>query len=469
MFGLSTQLTTLLILCLAAACIFELINGFHDTANAVASVIYTNALKPGYAVVWSAICNFIGVNVGGIAVAIGIINILPVEALVDKSIYHGLSMIASLILTAIIWNLGTWYFGIPCSSSHTLIGSIFGVGLAYMMLPGSSSVSLNWHKVYDIGLSLLISPFIGFFSALLLMFLLKRTVKNKILYKEPPAKKAPPFWIRTILILTCTSVSFTHGSNDGQKGVGLVMMILIAFVPTYFAIDMQKNPAQLNQHIAIIDPIIKKATSSDTYTLNEINTISHRLDTIKAVMIGRTTFDDEKSTDNFEIRKDILLVAKATKKIIDDPVKYPVQGLTAEEIKRLGNEVIQVRPFTEYAPWWVILMISISLGIGTMVGWKRIVITIGEKIGKTHLSYAQGAVANLIAASTIGLSSLFGLPVSTTHVLSSGVAGSMVSGGGLKNLQGKTITNIIVAWLITLPVTILLSGMLFLLFNLFLA
>jgi inorganic phosphate transporter, PiT family len=468
MFGLSTELTFLLLACLAAACIFELINGFHDTANAVASVIYTNALKPGYAVVWSAICNFIGVNVGGIAVAIGIINILPVEALIDKSIYHGLSMIASLILTAIIWNLGTWYFGIPCSSSHTLIGSIFGVGLAYMILPGSSSVSLNWSKVYDIGLSLLISPVIGFFLALLLMFLLKRLVKNKVLYKEPPSKKAPPFWIRTVLILTCTSVSFTHGSNDGQKGVGLVMMILIAFVPSYFAIDMQKNPSQLNHHIVIIDPIIKKTSSSDIYTMNEVRTISLRLDSIKAVMIGRTSFMDNKSTDNFDVRKDILLVAKSIKKLIDDPVKYPMQGLTSEDKSVLLSEIGQVRSFTEYAPWWVILMISISLGIGTMVGWKRIVITIGEKIGKTHMSYAQGAVANLIAASTIGLSSLFGLPVSTTHVLSSGVAGSMVSGGGLKNLQGKTITNIIVAWLVTLPVTILLSGMLFLLFNLFL-
>ncbi len=469
MFGLSTELTILLILSLLAACIFELINGFHDTANAVASVIYTNALKPGYAVVWSAICNFIGVNVGGIAVAIGIINILPVEALVDKSIYHGLAMIGSLILTAIIWNLGTWYFGIPCSSSHTLIGSIFGVGLAYMMLPGSSSVSLNWQKVYDIGLSLLISPFIGFVLALILMFLLKWTVKNKTLFKEPPKKKAPPFWIRTILILTCTSVSFTHGSNDGQKGVGLVMMILIAFVPTYFAIDMKRNPAQLKQHIEVIDPIIKKTTSSDTYTMSEVNMISYRIDSINAVLVGRTSFDDTKNADNFDIRKDILLVAKATKKLLDDPDKYPIQGFTAEEKNKLTHEILLIRSYTEYAPWWVILMISISLGFGTMIGWKRITVTIGEKIGKTHLSYAQGAVSNLIAASTIGLSSLFGLPVSTTHVLSSGVAGSMVSDGGLKNLQGKTIMNIGIAWLVTLPVTILLSGMLFLLFNLFIA
>jgi phosphate/sulfate permease len=468
MFGLSTELTVLLIASLGAACIFELINGFHDTANAVATVIYTNSLKPGYAVVWSGICNFIGVNVGGIAVAIGIINILPVEALVDKNIYHGISMIASLILTAIIWNLGTWYFGIPCSSSHTLIGSIFGVGLAYLMLPGSSSVALNWQKVYDIGLSLLISPVFGFITALLLMYLLKRSVKNKILYKEPPAKKAPPFWIRSILILTCTSVSFTHGSNDGQKGIGLVMMILIAFAPAFFSIDVNKSPTELHKHIVAIETIVNKIETSDIKTQNDLVIIRERLDTLKMSLVGRTAFDTAGNTDNFQLRKGILLVAKSLKKNLDNPEELSIQGLTSQEKASLLSEISVVRSYTEYAPWWVILMISVSLGIGTMVGWKRIVITIGEKIGKSHLSYAQGAVANLIAASTIGISSAFGLPVSTTHVLSSGVAGTMASGEGVKNLQMKTITNIVIAWLITLPVTVLLSGMLFLLFNLIL-
>jgi PiT family inorganic phosphate transporter len=468
MFGLSPDLTVLLFVCLAAACVFELINGFHDTANAVATVIYTNSLKPGYAVVWSGICNFIGVSVGGIAVAIGIINMLPVEALVDKNIYHGLSMIGALILTAIIWNLGTWYFGIPCSSSHTLIGSIFGVGLAYLMLPGSSAVALNWHKVYDIGLSLLISPFFGFATALLLMYLLKRSVKNKILYKEPPAKKPPPFWIRSVLILTCTSVSFTHGSNDGQKGIGLVMMILIAFVPSYFAIDIKRNPAELHKHIQSIESTIGKISSSDMAVQNDLVYIDHQLDTINRSLAGLARFDTVSNTDNFQIRKGILLVAKSLKNILDSPETNLYKGLTSEEKQKLLSEISEMRAYTEYAPWWVILMISISLGIGTMIGWKRIVVTIGEKIGKSHLSYSQGAVANLIAASTIGLSSFFGMPVSTTHVLSSAVAGTMASGEGVKNLQMKTITNIVIAWLVTLPVTILLSGMLFLLFDLIL-
>jgi phosphate/sulfate permease len=468
MFGLSNELTFLLIICLACACIFELINGFHDTANAVATVIYTNSLKPGYAVVWSGLWNFIGVNVGGIAVAIGIINILPVEALVDKNIYHGLAMIAALILTAIIWNLGTWYFGIPCSSSHTLIGSIFGVGLAYIMMPGNSAIALNWKKVNDIGLSLLISPFLGFVITMLLMSLLRKLIKNQLLFKEAPKKKAPPLWVRSILVLTCTSVSFFHGSNDGQKGVGLVMMILIAFAPAYFAMDLKKDPVKLKNEIVIVDSLLHKTALTDSITRNELASIKLRTDTIQSILIGRTTFENNDRFANFELRKEILLVAKSIKKILDHPEKYPLQNFSKEDVKVLSDNIVKIRSYTEYAPWWVILMISLSLGLGTMVGWKRIVVTIGEKIGKTHLTYAQGASAEIVAASTIGLSSFFGLPVSTTHVLSSGIAGSMFASGGIKNLQRKTIRNIIIAWLITLPVTIILSGWLYLFFNLLL-
>ena len=202
------------------------------------------------AVIWSGIWNFIGVNVGGIAVAIGIINLLPMEALTESNLYHNLSMILALIITAIIWNIGTWYLGIPCSSSHTLIGSIFGVGIAYMLLPGNQDIMLNWGKVKDTGLSLLISPLIGFSVAMILMLILKKVIKNKTIFKEPPAKKPPPMWIRSILILTCTSVSFSHGSNDGQKGVGLVMIILIAIVPMRFALDHTKDPVKLQANIS---------------------------------------------------------------------------------------------------------------------------------------------------------------------------------------------------------------------------
>src|SRR5687768_10226582 len=242
MFGLDTTLTVLLILCILLACFFEFINGFHDTANAVATVIYTNSMKPTVAVVYSGILNFTGVMLGGIAVAMGILNLLPMDVLVDADPYHGVAMILALLLSAILWNLGTWYFGIPASSSHTLIGSILGVGIGYSLLPNSAGGAVNWGKAQDVGMSLLVSPLFGFSLAIIIMFLLRRFVKSKKLFTEPPKKKAPPTWIRSILILTCTLVSFFHGSNDGQKGVGLVMLILIGLVPTRFALDSTKDP-----------------------------------------------------------------------------------------------------------------------------------------------------------------------------------------------------------------------------------
>jgi phosphate/sulfate permease len=259
MFGLDAGLSAILLLCLLAACAFEFINGFHDTANAVATVIYTNSLKPSTAVIWSGIMNFLGVYVGGIAVAMGIINLLPVSVLTDQSMSHNISIILSIILTAIIWNLGTWYMGIPCSSSHTLLGAIFGVGLAYGLLPDSVSVALNWDKVKDVGLALLVAPFFGLTFTMLLVMLLRKTLKKKNdIFDEPKKKKAPPFWIRSIIVLTSTSVSFTHGSNDGQKGVGLVMIILIGIIPVHFALNHQKNIDYLYKQVNTIEAIVQK-------------------------------------------------------------------------------------------------------------------------------------------------------------------------------------------------------------------
>jgi phosphate/sulfate permease len=468
MFGLEMPLALLLIFCIFAALTFEFINGFHDTANAVATVIYTHSLKPNVAVIWSGLWNFIGVNVGGIAVAIGIINLLPLEALTDTSIYHNISMILALIFTAIIWNIGTWYLGIPCSSSHTLLGSIFGVGIAYMLLPDSKEIMLNWSKVKDVGLSLLISPLFGFFMAMVLMTILQAVVKNKKIFKEPPAKKAPPLWIRAILILTCTSVSFSHGSNDGQKGVGLVMIILIAIIPFRFALDHSKRPEPLRDHIAVMQTMLIQI---DTTQMNnkeraEIKNINLMADSLSQNLSGIVSFADLSKKTSLNARRDILLIAKKSQSLLAGITGKPLPSVSNQWIKDYKVQVNGIRSYTEYAPWWVILSIALSLGLGTMVGWKRIVVTIGEKIGKTHMTYAQGATAEIIAASTISVSSLLGMPVSTTHVLSSGIAGSMVAGSGFKNLQRKTVAAIGIAWLITLPVTILFSGMLFLLFRL---
>lgn len=471
MFGLDLSLSLLLVFCITTALAFEFINGFHDTANAVATVIYTHSLKPRIAVIWSGIWNFIGVNVGGIAVAIAIINLLPLEALTDNNIYHNLSMILALIFTAIIWNIGTWYLGIPCSSSHTLLGSIFGVGIAYMLLPGSHDIVLNWGKVKDVGLSLLISPLIGFFMAMLLMVILRKVIKNKTIFKEPPAKKAPPMWVRSVLVLTCTFVSFSHGSNDGQKGVGLLMIILIAIVPVRFAIDHTRDPQTLHRSITDMHNMIGRVDTSALLPndLKEIKTINLLLDSLDTSLAGLTTFADISKKNSLDARRDILLVSKKSENLLKSFAGKPVQPVSNGWISNYQAELKAVKSYTEYAPMWVILAIAISLGLGTMVGWKRIVVTIGEKIGKSHLTYAQGASAELIAATTISVSSWFGLPVSTTHVLSSGVAGTMVADSGMKNLQKKTVAAIGIAWLITLPVTILFSGMLFLVFRMIFA
>jgi phosphate/sulfate permease len=469
MFGLSTELTILLLLCILIACIFEFINGFHDTANAVATVIYTKTLKPFQAVIWSGIWNFVGAYFGGLAVAMGIVNLLPLEALVDANIYHNIALILALILTAVIWNLGTWYLGIPCSSSHTLIGSIFGVGIAFLLLTNDAQSSLNWKKITDAGLSLLISPVIGFSFAILLMLLFKRVLKKDKFFKEPDPNRAPPFWIRSILVLTCTSVSYSHGSNDGQKGIGLLMIILICFLPAKFAIDNSKNPASLIGNVDHIEWYISKIdqsqmSPSDT---NKIHEIKASIIDLKGILSALKTPDGLDKVNNFQIRKDIIKITKYSAGILDckQCKDCSCLNLTSHEKAYFKTDIKEMKGFTEFAPWWAILMISLSLGLGTMIGWKRIVVTIGERIGKSHMSYAQGASAEIVATATISLSTQLGLPVSTTHVLSSGVAGTMVSQGGVKNLQKKTVRMILLTWLITIPVTVILSAFLYILLH----
>lgn len=470
MFGLEPQIVALLFLCLLCACAFEFVNGFHDTANAVATVIYTNSLPPRTAVVWSGICNFAGVMLGGITVAMGIVALLPMDALLDIDLMHGIAMILALLLSAIIWNLGTWYFGLPSSSSHTLIGSIVGVGLAYSFLPGSTS-TVNWAKVSGTGSALLLSPILGFGATLLLVWAIKLATKNSpVLFSEPVREVPPPPFVRGILIATCTLVSFFHGNNDGQKGVGLVMLILIVIVPAHFAINAELQPFQYRDDVKNITVLVSKIKSPNL-TEKEAEDLAKFNNLAEATYKAIEGYSPEIiSTDNaravgqnrFEIRKDLILITKT----VDGLLKTEhTDGLTAKEVDALRGHNARLKDLTDYAPFWVTLMISISLGVGTMIGWKRIVLTIGEKIGKQHLTYAQGAGAELIAASTIGLSSQFGLPVSTTHVLSSGIAGSMFATNGAKNLQWGTVRSILLAWVLTLPVSMLLSGGLFLLFR----
>ncbi|GAB3230510.1 inorganic phosphate transporter [Hymenobacter seoulensis] len=463
MFGLEPHVLLLLIACLVAACAFEFVNGFHDTANAVATVIYTNTLRPWVAVVWSAFWNFIGVLTGGIAVAMGIVYLLPVESLVDQNVYHGIAMVAALILAAIIWNVGTWYYGIPASSSHALIGSILGVGIAYSFLPGARDAAVNWSKAGETGLALIIGPVFGFTLTILLMFLLKRLVKNKTIFKEPHKRKPPPLWIRLILIVTCTLVSYFHGSNDGQKGVGLIMLILIGIVPSYFALDHTKNPLDMRDSLVRVEQVMSKINVGDLSADDRKNVADIRTQTniLDQVFVEKTRVEELPQNARFEIRRAILLLSNKAKKIqSSDKV-----SLSTLDRKTLDDGLKDMKGFTDYAPTWVFVIVSISLAVGTMVGWQRIVKTIGERIGKEHLTYAQGASSELVAATMIGVSSGLGLPSSTTHVLSSAIAGSMVANRGIKNLNPQMVRNIALAWVLTLPVTMALSGGLFLLFR----
>lgn len=470
MFDLELSYSILLVLCLLAAFGFEFVNGFHDTANAVATVIYTNSLKPWTAVIWSGFWNFLGVASGlfiGVKVAMGIVALLPVESLIDQNLSHSLSMVMALLISAITWNLLTWYFGIPCSSSHTLIGSILGVGIAYSLLPDSNQAAVDWAQASKIGSSLLISPLFGFSMTIILMFLLKRftrkTEYGEMLFKEPKKNAPPPLWIRIILILTCTSVSYYHGSNDGQKGIGLVMLILIGIVPAYFALNKKIDPSSLQTPLRKIELVLAgidptPLSDPDQTKFTDTQEINKRL--IASVQ-GRPTTESIQTNDRFLVRKDIMVLDRNLKSLLDKP-EIRVSGAEKETI---ATEIKSIKKITDYSPSWVIVMISVALGCGTMIGWKRIVKTIGEKIGKEHLNYAQGASAELVAASTIGLSTSFGLPVSTTHVLSSGIAGSMVANKGIKNLQASTVRNILIAWFLTLPVVMLMAGALFLLFR----
>ncbi|MDO8971530.1 MAG: inorganic phosphate transporter [Saprospiraceae bacterium] len=451
---LSANASVLLIVCLLAVCAFEAINGFHDTANAVATVIYTKTLPPIFAVVWSGIWNFLGAMFGGIAVAMGIMKLMPLNDMMTIPLNENIAMVLAILITAIAWNLGTWYFGIPCSSSHTLIGALLGGGFAYFSVHAGAGP--NWVKAKEVGLSLLISPLFGFTLAVGLMFLLRSLIKKKTIFKSPDeTKKAPPAWIRAILVITCTLVSYFHGNNDGQKGVGLLLVVLIAFMPMQFALAPNFNASETRARVQTIETAIVQAIPSDSIHLAPL------ADACQKLRIQLDSFNAKDKAGVFGVR---LAVQDFNKKMEGAIKGETLQGEVAKVAKA---EIKSLKGVYEFRVTWAVVLISICLGFGTMVGWKRIVVTIGEKIGKSHLTYAQGASAELCAAATIGVSSYYGLPVSTTHVLSSGIAGTMVAEGGVKNLQKKTIGNIALAWLLTLPVTFVMAALLFFVFRMF--
>ena len=476
--GLDIWVALGLFLALAFVLTFEFINGFHDTANAVATVIYTKAMPPHLAVMLSGCFNFLGVLLGGVGVAYAIVHLLPVELLISTNTTYGLVMVFSMLSSAIIWNLGTWYFGIPASSSHTLIGSILGVGLANALISDIPlSTGVNWQKAIDIGLSLLLSPAAGFIVAALILLGLKRFRSASKMHTNPEhrlnidGKKHPPFWNRLILVLSAMGVSFVHGSNDGQKGIGLIMLVLIGIVPAKFVLDLNsttyqiertrdaarhlnefylRNNASLNDYLALGkgQKVDLPAQFRCDVKLTE-STIAALLKTLNGV----TDYNAMPLDDRTQVRRYLLCLDDTAKKV------GKLQSMPQREVADLDKLRKDLTVTTEYAPFWVILAVAMALGLGTMIGWKRVVLTVGEKIGKQGMTYAQGMSAQITAAIAIGMANIYSLPVSTTHVLSSGVAGAMVA--NKSGLQLGTVKTILMAWVLTLPATIALAAGLF--------
>jgi PiT family inorganic phosphate transporter len=459
---------------------FEFVNGFHDTANAVATVIYTHALPAQVAVVWSGCWNLLGVLASSGAVAFGIVSLLPVELILQVGSSAGYAMVFALLIAAIIWNLGTWWLGLPASSSHTLIGSIVGVGVANALMRGQDGTSgVDWDQVTKIGEALLLSPVFGFVLSALLLLLMKAVIRAPELYKAPTTNAPPAPWVRGLLVITCTLVSFFHGSNDGQKGMGLIMLILIGVAPTAYALNRAPPAGHADAFVAaaqnaskiveahgagfnvigdprpaVTDYIHAHQISEGTYPSLAV-LVKQISDSVKQYgSVAKTPLDKVQN-----VRNDMYLASEAIRVLSKDKESE----LTADEKKQIGEFKKQLDYATKFIPLWVKICVAIALGLGTMVGWKRIVVTVGEKIGKTHLTYGQGAAAEIIAAATIGAADGLGLPVSTTHVLSSGVAGTMVANGS--GMQWSTVRNLALAWVLTLPVAMLLSGFLFVIFR----
>jgi PiT family inorganic phosphate transporter len=474
---LSVGSAIFLFLALGLALSFEFVNGFHDTANAVATVIYTHSLRPNVAVVWSGMWNLIGVLTSTGAVAYGIVSLLPVELVINIGSGAGFAMVFALLLSAIIWNLGTWYLGLPASSSHSLIGSIMGVGLANSLMAAGHTFGegVNWGQAKNIGLSLVLSPVVGFVCTALLFLLAKALIKNPELFKAPEKDKAPPLWIRGILVLTCTGVSFAHGSNDGQKGMGLLMLIMIGVVPGAFALRMDTDAAVI-QHISAesrqVTSVLRGESAGAAAPADATAEVSQYLRTsgkltpatlpaiaslngqVTAKLETVRTFSDLPEGDRRVLRTNLYLVGEGIGKLAKNHA-----FTSAGDQKVCSGYKSDTDGLTKYIPIWVKISVALALGLGTMIGWKRIVVTVGEKIGKSHLTYAQGAAAELVAMITIEAADRFGLPVSTTHVLSSGVAGAMAANHS--GLQKETLRNLLLAWVLTLPVTIFLGAVLF--------
>lgn len=457
-----------LFVALLVAFAFEFINGFHDTANAVTTVIYTRTLSATPAVLYSGVMNFLGALITvlffGAAVAFSIVNLLPVDLLINANSNAALVMVLALLFAGVVWNLGTWYLGLPVSSSHTLIGSILGVGMANSLWSGAGLDGVNWAKAGDVGLGLLFSPVLGFVAAAALLLVMRRTLKEPKLYEPPKDGDRPPLWVRVVLICTCGGVSFAHGSNDGQKGMGLLLLVLIGFMPVHYALNVntpEKAPELLKAVGEVRDAYTKHGTPLPEQLDKDLRYVAERLD-------GRGNLNDLQKHEEvgangqpvnarWEVRQALFRTNRELKRLDAELKKRNASPELRADLERVRKA--HIAPAIEFVPLWVVVCTALALGIGTCIGYKRIVVTVAEKIGKTHLTYGQGAAAEAVAAATILAADLAHLPVSTTQVLSSGVAGTMAANGS--GVQGGTCRKILLAWALTLPACVLLAGLLF--------
>ncbi|MBV9488754.1 MAG: inorganic phosphate transporter [Verrucomicrobia bacterium] len=461
------------VIAVALAIFFEFINCFHDTANAVATVIYTHSLPANAAVIWSGLFNFLGVLLSTGAVAYGIVALLPPGLVLNVASGTGAAALFALLLAAVLWNFSTWYLGLPCSSSHSLIGSILGVSLVDSWMHPGQGQGIPWNQVRDVMMSLLVSPVLGFVMAAVLLVGLRLFVKSPRLFEPADAHRSPPWWVRIVLILTCTGVSFAHGSNDGQKGMGLFMLVLIVALPSALALnpalkpdDLQRLTAELDRGIHYVqgkvqgkpplpqnqarEVLTRYSAPRGAFDQNVFSALAAEMENLRAKLDGKTSVDQVAPADRQEQRRSAYLIEQSLQKLVKE------HQIESADLKGLQTEL---KKAIEYIPVYIKAVVAFALGLGTMIGWKRIVVTVAERIGKTHLAYAQGASAELTTAATILMADHLGLPVSTTHVLSSGIAGTMAANHS--GLQKKTLRNIILAWVLTLPVCLFLGAMLF--------
>jgi PiT family inorganic phosphate transporter len=451
----SAMAFAVLIFCFVLVLAFEFSNGFHDTANAVATVIYTNSLKPVPAVVLSGTMNFLGVMLGGVAVAFTMVELLPPDVLTPPNGNPAIAMLLAIFLASLIWNLATWYFGIPSSSSHAIIGALLGVSAASAIMASRSlGQGVDWSQVWSVMRALLVSPLFGFVLAGLLFRILRALIRDHALFEPASESRPPRGWVRCLLILTCSGVSFAHGSNDGQKSIGLIMLTVIGIMPAAFSLNLQIGPDSLPalaRAAGEAAPLIERyGNSEQAIAVQDARTIGQRFNGLQRI----TDLPDRERPG----LRDAIYHVNAELKVVSEGKAVPTPDKATA--RRLHDTL---HGAVEFAPMWVRMLSAVCLGLGTMIGYRRIVRTIGERIGKAHLTPAQGTSAELVGALLIGTAAFSGLPVSTTHIITSGVAGTMAASGA--GVQRRVVWEIVLAWVMTLPTTIVLSGGLFWLFS----